>query len=49
MSYNALSIAAELRICRVVMASSVNSIGMCEYFFPFSSRFPSSKVRADDI
>lgn len=33
MSYNALSIAAELGIQRVVMASSVNSIGMREYLF----------------
>lgn len=36
MSYNALSIAAELGISKVVMASSVNSIGMCEYFLLLS-------------
>lgn len=38
MSYNALGIAAELGIERVVMASSVNSVGMRKYlpFFPSS-------------
>lgn len=38
MSYNKLSIAAELGINRVAMASSVNAVGMCEWWrnLPFA-------------